>query len=79
MEQFIDILLDKGLAFLIFGVVLYFLYKDWKEIKLENNRLNQLILDTLKENNKEQREAEKLSTQAMNDVTNALNQLIDKL
>lgn len=79
MEQFIDILLDKGLAFLIFGVVLYFLYKDWKEIKVENNRLNKLILDTLKENNEEQRKAEKLSTQAMNDVTVALNQLIDKL
>jgi len=79
MEQFIDILLDKGLAFLIFGVVLYFLYKDWKEVKTENTRLNQLLLDTLKDGNKEQREAEKISTQAMNDVTNALNQLIDKL
>lgn len=79
MEQFIDILLDKGLAFLIFGVVLYFLYKDWKEIKNDNMRLNQLLLDTLKDSNREQREAEKASTQAMNDVNQSLEKLIDKL
>lgn len=79
MQQFIDILLDKGLAFLIFGVVLYFLYKDWKEVKLDNTRLNQLLLDTLKDSNKEQREAEKASTQAMNDVNKSLEKLIDKL
>lgn len=79
MEQFIDILLDKGLAFLIFGVVLYFLYKDWKEVKADNIRLNQLLLDTLKDSNREQREAEKASTQAMNDVNNSLVKLIDKL
>lgn len=79
MEQFIDILLDKGLAFLIFGVVLYFLYKDWKEVKTDNLRLNQLLLDTLKDSNREQREAEKASTQAMNDVNKSLEKLIDKL
>ena len=75
MEQLFDILLDKGVGYVILGVVIYFLFKEWKEVKTENIRLNQLLLDTLRDNNKEQREAEKEPTKAMNDVTNSLNSL----
>ena len=73
MEQFIQKFFEQGAIVIFMGVVIYFVWLEYKKEKRENLRLNEYILMREREFAEDRMEEQKQIIQEMNHVATVLN------
>ncbi len=72
METFIQKFFEQGAIVIFMGVVIYFLWLEYKKEKKESLRLSQYILEREKEIAEERLDEQKEIIEALNDVATTL-------
>lgn len=74
METFVQKFFEQGAIVIFMGVVIYFLWLEYKKEKKEVLRLSQYILDREKEIATERMDEQKETIEALNEVATALSE-----
>lgn len=76
IDELFQILKIAGPVSVVLGVVCYIIYRMYLSEKKENTRLNQMIIDLLKDHSEDQRKDQKTMINTVNSQTNAMKSLI---